>query len=104
MKKYIKKANMLASKIEAEYNKLNLLEYNFFDTYHDDLRIQMDCAWQEVDELVEYSENPNKLFGDKTGLECMQYCIGNLSATLEYVTSVIRLQEQTMNLPKSIYG
>jgi hypothetical protein len=64
----------------------------------------MDCAWQEVDELAEYSQNPNSLFGSRTGMECVQDCISNLEKTLVFVSAVIKLQEQTRDLPQSIYG
>ena len=104
MNKLLKQGSSLAAQIEMFYNKLdNECEY-FFDAHHDDLRIQMDCAWQEVGELEVYSSNPKNKYGKLTGKECALSCIDVLLDTLTYCEAVINLQEQSKCLPKSIFG
>ena len=108
MKTTVKNAIKLAEQIDALYNKLTLGNYGFFDAFHDDLRIQRDCACDEVNELEEYLQNPTKKYGfmkkKPTGAECADMCMQNLVDTLNYCEAVIKLQEQTLKLPKSIYG
>lgn len=103
MNKQLKQGVKLAQQIEEQYN---LLEGDsvFFDLFHDDLRIQSDCAWEVVDELEEYSENPKKQFGQITGKEGIEITLDQLNDTLIYVTAVIKLQAQFNDLPRAIYG
>jgi hypothetical protein len=96
MKTTLKNAIKLAQEIESKYNELNGDNEGFFDLYHDDLRIQSDCAWQEVEELEEYLKNKEK--------EYVEISMQNLRDTLAYVTSIIDVQNQLNNCPKSIYG
>lgn len=108
MKTTVNNAIKLAQQIEKEYMKLTAEDTNFFDHHHDNLRIQMDCAWDEVEELKEYLKNKTKKYGYQhhkpTGAECADVCMRNLQDTLTYCKAVIDLQTQTNNLPKSIYG
>jgi hypothetical protein len=108
MKTTVKNAIKLADQIEKKYNELTADDPNFFDQHHDHLRIQMDCAWDEVAELEEYLKNPTKKYGYQhhkpTGAECAEVCMQNLQDTLTYCKAVIDLQTQTTNLPKSIFG
>ena len=104
MNKQFKKGLALANKIDATYNKLDNYNEYFFDAYQDDLRVQRDCAFMELDELEEYCKNPKKQFGDITGTEGVEICIKNLEDTLTYCNAVIKLQNLSKELPKSIYG
>ena len=92
----LNKAIKLAQQIEAKYNQLDNVNEGFFDLYHDDLRIQSDCAWLEVEDLKEDLKNKQKKYAEIS----MQ----NLNDTLAYVTFIIDIQNQLKNCPKSIYG
>ncbi len=96
MKTTLKNAIKLAQEIEAKYNELNGDNEGFFNLYHDDLRIQSDCAWQEVEELEEYLKNKQK--------EYAEISMQNLKDTLAYVTFIIDIQNQLDKCPRSIYG
>lgn len=104
MKTTVNNATKLARKINEAYVALSGDDMNFFNQYHDSLRIQADCAWDEVAELEEYLQNPTNKYGRRTGLECANMGMQNLVDTLKYCEAVIKLQEQTLKLPKSIYG
>jgi hypothetical protein len=96
MNTILNKAIKLAQEIQKKYNELNNDNENFFDLYHDDLLIQSDCAWQEVEELEEDLKNKQK--------EYAEISMQNLKDTLIYVTFIIDIQNQLNNCPKSIYG
>jgi hypothetical protein len=96
MKTTLKNAIKLAQEIEAKYNELNGDNEGFFDLYHDDLLIQSDCAWQEVEELEEYLKNKQK--------EYAEISMQHLRDTLAYVTFIIDIQNQLDKCPRSIYG
>ena len=51
MKKLITQAKKLAQQIEKQYMLLDGEDDNFFRTYHDDMKIQSDCAWDVVAEM-----------------------------------------------------
>ena len=104
MKKIILQGRKLAAAIEKEYNKLNYDGYNFFETYHDNLRIQMDCAWEELGELENYANNPIKMFGNTLGKDAAIQVLEVLNNTLIFARAVIALQEQTRNLPYAYFG
>jgi hypothetical protein len=96
MKTTLKNAIKLAQEIQKKYNELNNENEGFFDLYHDDLLIQSDCAWLEVEEIEEDLKNKQKKYAEIS----MQ----NLRDTLIYVTFIIDIQNQLNNCPKSIYG
>jgi hypothetical protein len=96
MKTTLKNAIKLAQQIESKYNELNGDNEGFFDLYHDDLRIQSDCAWDEIAEMSNYLTNKQKDYAEIS----MQ----NLRDTLAYVTFIIDIQNQLDKCPKSIYG
>jgi hypothetical protein len=104
MKKLLKEGVKIATQIENLYNELDYEGYDFFNVHHDNLRIQMDCSWMEVDELEYNVNNPTKKYGDITGKDCAAICIENLKNTLVYVKAVIKLQQQTKDLPTCIFG
>ena len=89
-------AATLARKIELEYSKLNNDDPNFFETYHDNVRCQMDCAYQIAGEVEIYVE--------KDDLKSAKEQVKDLQDTLKYCKAVIELQKQTVNLPKCIFG
>jgi hypothetical protein len=93
MKKLITQAKKLAQQIEKQYMLLDGEDDNFFRTYHDDMKIQSDCAWDVVAEM-EYN----------TDIEHSKLDITSLEDTLEYCKAVIQLQIQTNNLPRAIFG
>ena len=94
----------IAAKIELEYDKLDIVNEYFFNAHHDNLLIQMDCAWMEVNDLEVYANNPTKLYGNATGKEHALNCLQNLADTLTFCIAVIKLQEQSKCLPKCIFG
>lgn len=107
MKTTLKNAMKLAEQIESKYNELNGDNEGFFDLYHDDLLIQSDCAWQEIEEM----EADLQAILTTTDKECkkisMQYAemsMKNLINTLAYVTYIIDIQNQLDKCPRSIYG
>ena len=104
MKTTLNNAIKLAQKIEMMYSQLNLENEGFFNLYHDDLRIQSDCAYQEVDDIEEYLAHPKKIWNGATSLELAEGCMKNLKDTLTYVTFIIDVQTKLNNCPKSIYG
>lgn len=108
MKTTVKNAIKLAQKIEQLYNNLNINNPAFFNQYHDNMGVQVDCVWDEVAEVEAYLKFPTKKYGYQkkkpTGAECADMCMQNLTDTLKYCEAVIKLQEQTLKLPKSIYG
>lgn len=95
METTLRNAIKLARRIEAKYNELDANNV-FFNLYHDDLRTQSDCAWDEIGELSDYLKNKQKDYAEMS----MQ----NLKDTLAYVTYIIDVQNQLNNCPKSIYG
>ena len=56
----------------------------------------MDCAWESVGEIDHYLR--------ANDLESANDEFKNLEDTLIYCDAVIKLQEQTNNLPKCIFG
>jgi hypothetical protein len=102
--KFINNAIDIANHIESLYNELDYEGYDFFNIYHDVLKLQMDGAWFEVQELENYIDNPTKKYGDITGKDCAKICIKNLKNTLVYAKAVIKLQQQTKDLPTRIFG
>jgi hypothetical protein len=96
MKTTLNKAIKLAQQIEAKYNQLDADNQGFFNLYHDDLYIQKNCAWLEVEDLKEDLKNKQNKYAEIS----MQ----NLKDTLVYVTFIIDIQNQLENCPKSIYG
>jgi hypothetical protein len=108
MKANYKNALKLAQQIEVKYSQLNTFNGGFFDLYHDDLKTQSNCAYDELDDLVEYLSNKKKFYGyhpnQISGLELAEISMQNLRDTLAYVTSIIDVQNQLNNCPKSIYG
>jgi len=96
MKTTLKNAVILARQIRSKYNELNGNNEGFFNLYHDDLRTQKHCAWDEVIELEKYLENKQKEYAEMS----MQ----NLRDTLAYVTFIIDIQNQLDKCPRSIYG
>jgi len=83
----------LAKEIEKQYMLLDGQDGNFFDTYHDMMKIQSDCAWGVVDEM-EFNKE----------LEHYDLDITSLEDTLEYCKAVIAIQELTNKLPSAIFG
>lgn len=104
MTKLLENAIDIANHIESLYNELDYEGYCFFKIYHDNLKLQMDCSWCEVQELENYINNPTKKYGDITGKDCAKICIKNLKNTLVYAKAVIKLQQQTKDLPTCIFG
>lgn len=104
MKKIINEGRKICALIQKEYNKLNYEGYNFFSTHHDNLRIQMDCAFEELGELEVYANNPSKKYGNILGEQGALLTLETLKDTLIFVKAVIQLQEQTRNLPMPIFG
>ena len=104
MKTTLKNAIELAKQIQNKYDELGIENENFFNLYHDDLRIQSDCAWDEIGEMDVYLKNKDKVYGNSTGAEHAESCMQNLIDTLAYVTFIIDIQNQLANCPKSIYG
>ncbi len=107
MKTTLKNAIKLAQQIEAKYNQLDADNQGFFKLYHDDLRTQSDCAWQEIEEI----EADLQAMLKTTDKECkkiskqyIETSMQNLRDTLVYVTYIIDIQNQLENCPKSIYG
>lgn len=96
MKTTLKNAMKLAQQIESKYNELNGDNEGFFYLYHDDLRIQSKCAWEEIEELEDYLKHKQKKFAEMS----MQ----NLIDTLAYVTFIVDIQNQLDKCPRSIYG
>lgn len=97
-KKLQRQAAKLAEQINREYMKLDNKSPAFFDTYHDDLRVQMDSAYEEAMEVEVYeNRGAGSMKYARTGIE-------NLKATLIYMKAVIELQTLTNNLPRSVYG
>lgn len=106
MKTTLNNAIKLAQQISSKYNELDG-DSPIFDLYHDDLSIQSDCAWQEVDEIEEYLKNKKKVYGinnEYTGLNLAEISMQNLTNTLIYVSFIIDIQNQLNKCPKSIYG
>lgn len=98
MKKVVKQAIDLANKIEAEYMKLDPNKSEIiFDQFHDNMQIQKDCAWQEVDEIEMYAEK-------KETEQYIQSGIDNLTKTLAYCKAITKLQKQAEAVPECIYG
>tara|TARA_R110000868_G_scaffold50875_2_gene161968 strand:- start:9678 stop:9965 length:288 start_codon:yes stop_codon:yes gene_type:complete len=95
MKTTLQNAIKLARLIEAKYDELDA-DNIFFNLYHDDLRIQSDCAWEEIGELSNYLKSEQEHYA--------QFSMQNLKDTLAYVTYIIDMQNQLKNCPKSIYG
>ena len=95
METTLRNAIKLARQIELKYNELDVNNI-FFNLYHDDLRIQSDCAWDEIGEMSNYLTNKQKEYAEMS----MQ----NLKDTLIYVTFIIDIQNQLNKCPKSIYG
>jgi hypothetical protein len=91
--KYTNQAIKLAKQIEEQYMLLDGEDDNFFHTYHDDMKIQSDCAWDVVAEME-----------DNKKIEHFELDITSLEDTLEYCKAVIQLQIQTNNLPRAIFG
>jgi hypothetical protein len=96
MKNHLKTANKLVSEINKLYNQLTIENERFFETYHDDLRIQSDCSFELLGEIEYYEEKGETKF--------VGPLIEDLRQTLTYCKAVIDLQTQTNNLPKSIFG
>ena len=96
MKTTLNNAIKLAQQIESKYNELNGDNEGFFDLYHDDLLIQKDCAWQEVEELEEDLKKKRKKHAEIS--------MKNLKDTLDYVTFIVDIQNQLDKCPRSIYG
>ena len=95
METTLRNAIKLARQIESKYNELDA-DNIFFNLYHDDLRTQCDCAWEEIGELSNYLKSEQKQYAEMS----MQ----NLKDTLAYVTYIIDMQNQLNKCPKSIYG
>ena len=89
-------AAVLAHKIEIEYSKLTNDDPNFFETYHDNMRCQMDCAYDIAGE-VEHYFNKGDIKNAKEQIKVLQ-------DTLKYCQAVIELQKQTVSLPRCIFG
>ena len=88
-------ATTLCHKIDQEYNKLTFeAGQRFFETYHDIMSCQRDCANDITGEVDHYVEQGHF----KLALENIQ----NLRDTMKYCQAVIELQKQTVNLPKHI--
>ena len=104
MNKLLKGGILLAQKIDAAYEELDIVNEYFFNQFHDNMLIQKDCAWQEVGELEVYSENLTTKYGRITGKDGADSCIKNLEATLKYCNAVIKLQEQSKVIPECIFG
>jgi hypothetical protein len=96
MKTTLKNAIILARQIKSKYNQLNGNNEGFFYLYHDDLRTQMDCAWDEVIALEKYLANKQKEYAEMS--------MRNLKDTLYYMTFIIDIQNQLEKCPKPIYG
>ena len=96
MRTLTKKAISLAALISRQYNMLELDKYKFFETYHDSMRCQMECAWEEVDNVAAYEEDNDE--------DSALSSISLLQQTLTYCKAVIRLQKLTKALPEAIYG
>jgi hypothetical protein len=90
----------LANQIEDQYYLLTGNTQHFFDTYHDNLRIQMEASHEEAGEVEVYEDKTSKHYNIKHAKQG----IYNLQETLKYCKAVIELQKQTDNLPRSIYG
>jgi hypothetical protein len=103
MKTTIKNAAKLALQIEKKYNELNTDNSGFFDLYHDDLKTQSDCAYQDFNDLEEYLKTPKKVYNNTTSKELADDIMENLKATLIYVSFIIDIQNQLNNTPKSVY-
>jgi hypothetical protein len=103
MKTTLNNAIKLAQQIEAKYNELNGDNEGFFDLYHDDLRIQSDCAWQEVEEIEEDLKTKSKEC-KKISKQYIEISMQHLRDTLAYVTFIIDIQNQLDKCPRSIYG
>ncbi len=95
MKKQLKEAANLVSLIWEEYNKIDF-EGVVSNGYHDDLRIQADCATMEYDEMEVYVEEKDK--------RCVEISLENLQKTYDYCKAVIELQTAEANLPPSVFG
>lgn len=97
----------IITQIEKEYNKLNMNENNFFETYHDIMLTQRDCAYEESEEYdyyITHSETFKANGKVKTNIDCAKECIITLNNILKYMKAIIQLQELTRKLPEPIFG
>jgi hypothetical protein len=103
MNKILKDAISLAQQIETKYNQLDGDNDGFFNLYHDDLRTQMNCAWEEVAEIEEDLKTKSKEC-KKISKQYIEISMQNLKDTLTYVSFIIDVQNKLNNCPQSIYG
>lgn len=104
MARHSKNAAEIIYRIEAAYNKLNYDGYGFFKAHHDNLRLQLDCAKEALGELEVYEKTPKKKYGEVTGEDMCLDITESLKDTLLFAEAVIRLQQQTMDLPIPVFG
>jgi hypothetical protein len=78
------------------YHLLNTDNENFFNQYHDNLRLQADCSTDVFSEIVEYLKLQD--------VENAKYYLQQLKDTLVYCKAVINLQKKTNDLPQCIFG
>lgn len=95
MKKQLKEAKELVALIWDQYNHIDFCG-SVSNSYHDDIRLQADCASDEYDEMEEYVRRKDK--------ECVDQCLENLQKTLTYCKAVIALQKAEADLPPSVFG
>ena len=94
--KLTSEALRLARQIDSLYNKVELSDYGFFETYHDTMLYQRDGAWEEASEIQYHT--------DRGEIKFAEAGIKNLQETLAFCKAVIKVQEMTRKLPEPIYG
>lgn len=93
---YENKASKFLKRIQASYMLLDANNSDFFNQYHDTLRIQMDCSFEVALEMDFYLIEDN--------LESFNTALEQLKSTAAYCEAVIKLQKQTVSLPEPIFG
>lgn len=101
-KQNIDYAVKIAKKIDANYNKLswNSKSSSFFDSWHDSMQCQQECAWQVIDD-IEYC------YKTKIGNDLYNYIddyIDQLEKTLKYTDAVIKAQKYVNLIPENIFA
>jgi hypothetical protein len=91
-----KEAQKLVAAIWHNYDSLTIENEDFFNQYHDNLRIQADCSTDVYEEIEVYLKLGRK--------DAVNYHLDQLRDTLTYCKAVIKLQTETNNLPACIFG
>ena len=89
-------AQKIVKYIWHNYHLLNTDNEDFFNQYHDILRIQADCSVDVLIEIVEYLK--------LNDIDYAKYHLQQLKDTLIYCKAVIQLQNKTNDLPACIFG